>query len=147
VVQTVSGMTARQAEIVPGKTAGPQFYPVSAIDYCTGYLMGVRRHGGAGAPRAGGRKLAGADLACPSRQVDGRSRRGAGGVAQGVPEEFSEAELLSWSTTSETPSGRLPPSPARRADVGNAGALGAAFRSPRLSSSGVAGARRGVSEL
>mgnify|MGYP000736707446 CR=1 FL=1 len=30
---------ARQAELVPGKTAGPQFYPVSAIDYCTGYLM------------------------------------------------------------------------------------------------------------
>ena len=24
---------------VPGKTPGPQFYPVSAIDYCTGYLM------------------------------------------------------------------------------------------------------------
>src|SRR5262249_34367206 len=37
VVQTVSGITARQAEAVPGKTAGPQFYPVSAIDYCTGY--------------------------------------------------------------------------------------------------------------
>src|SRR5439155_33969 len=39
VVQTVSGMTIRQAESVPGKTAEPQFYPVSAIDYCTGYLM------------------------------------------------------------------------------------------------------------
>jgi len=39
VVQTVSGITSRQAEIVPGKTPGPQFYPVSAIDYCTGYLM------------------------------------------------------------------------------------------------------------
>ncbi|MGD9884910.1 MAG: CoA transferase, partial [Reyranella sp.] len=39
VVQTVSGITTRQAELVPGKTAGPQFYPVSAIDYCTGYLM------------------------------------------------------------------------------------------------------------
>src|SRR5262249_15183578 len=39
VVQTVSGMTSRQAEVVPGKTRGPQFYPVSAIDYCTGYLM------------------------------------------------------------------------------------------------------------
>ncbi len=36
VVQTVSGITARQAEAVPGKTPGPQFYPVSAIDYCTG---------------------------------------------------------------------------------------------------------------
>src|SRR5580704_791689 len=39
VVQTVSGITSRQAELVTGKTPGPQFYPVSAIDYCTGYLM------------------------------------------------------------------------------------------------------------
>src|SRR5580700_3143107 len=39
VVQTVSGMTIRQAECIPGKSPGPQFYPVSAIDYCTGYLM------------------------------------------------------------------------------------------------------------
>src|SRR5256884_3648771 len=39
VVQTVSGMTTRQAEVVPGKSAGPHFYPGSAIDYCTGYLM------------------------------------------------------------------------------------------------------------
>ena len=39
VVQTVSGIVHRQAEIVPGKTPAPYFYPVSAIDYCTGYLM------------------------------------------------------------------------------------------------------------
>ncbi len=39
VVQTVSGMTLRQTEVVPGKKPGPAFYPVSAIDYCTGYLM------------------------------------------------------------------------------------------------------------
>src|SRR5436305_12089267 len=39
VVQTVSGMTIRQAESVPGKTPGRQVSPVSAIDYCTGYLM------------------------------------------------------------------------------------------------------------
>src|SRR5467141_2498155 len=39
VVQTVSGMTIRQAECTPGTSSGPQFYPVSAIDYCTGYLM------------------------------------------------------------------------------------------------------------
>ena len=57
VVQTVSGITSRQAEVVPGKTPGPQFYPVSAIDYCTGYLMAFgamvalarrAREGGAG---------------------------------------------------------------------------------------------------
>jgi crotonobetainyl-CoA:carnitine CoA-transferase CaiB-like acyl-CoA transferase len=56
VVQTVSGITTRQAEVVPGKTPGPQFYPVSAIDYCTGR-----------------RQLAGAHLARPGRQVDYRS--------------------------------------------------------------------------
>src|SRR5262249_25141504 len=39
VVQSVSGMTIRQAEWIPGKSPAPQFYPVSAIDYCTGYLM------------------------------------------------------------------------------------------------------------
>src|SRR5262249_40409491 len=39
VVQTVSGMTIRQSECIPGKSPAPQFYPVSAIDYCTGYLM------------------------------------------------------------------------------------------------------------
>ncbi|MDP6716415.1 MAG: CoA transferase, partial [SAR202 cluster bacterium] len=39
VVQTVSGITSRQGELFPGDSPGPQFYPVSAIDYLTGYLM------------------------------------------------------------------------------------------------------------
>src|ERR1700734_1000538 len=39
VVQTVSGITDRQGALFPGATPGPQFYPVSAIDYLTGYLM------------------------------------------------------------------------------------------------------------
>ena len=39
VVQTVSGITTRQGELFPGAEPGPQFYPVSAIDYLTGYLM------------------------------------------------------------------------------------------------------------
>ena len=40
VVQTVSGITTRQGELFPGAEKGqPQFYPVSAIDYLTGYLM------------------------------------------------------------------------------------------------------------
>src|SRR6185295_3945231 len=39
VVQTVSGITNRQGELFPGASPGPQFYPVSAIDYLTGYLM------------------------------------------------------------------------------------------------------------
>ena len=39
VVQAVSGMALRQAETVPAPVPGPQFYPVSAIDYCSGYLL------------------------------------------------------------------------------------------------------------
>src|SRR5665213_3630762 len=39
VVQNVSGITTRQGQLFPGKEPGPQFYPVSAIDYLTGYLM------------------------------------------------------------------------------------------------------------
>src|SRR5213079_1259880 len=39
VVQTVSGITSRQGALFPGAAPGPQFYPVSAIDYLTGYLM------------------------------------------------------------------------------------------------------------
>src|SRR5205823_3471786 len=36
---TLSGITSRQGELFPGSAPGPQFYPVSAIDYLTGYLM------------------------------------------------------------------------------------------------------------
>src|SRR5579862_9542530 len=39
VVQNVSGITTRQGQLFPGAEPGPQFYPVSAIDYLTGYLM------------------------------------------------------------------------------------------------------------
>src|SRR5216684_6888282 len=39
VVQNVSGITTRQGELFPGAEPGPQFYPVSAIDYLTGYLI------------------------------------------------------------------------------------------------------------
>ena len=69
VVQTVSGITARQGELFPGASPGPQFYPVSAIDYLHRLSDGVRRDGGAGAPRARGRQLAGAHLAGADRQA------------------------------------------------------------------------------
>jgi crotonobetainyl-CoA:carnitine CoA-transferase CaiB-like acyl-CoA transferase len=38
-VQAVSGIAARQGELFPEDGGGPEFYPVSAIDYLTGYLM------------------------------------------------------------------------------------------------------------
>jgi crotonobetainyl-CoA:carnitine CoA-transferase CaiB-like acyl-CoA transferase len=107
VVQTVSGMTTRQAEVVPGKTPGPQFYPVSAIDYCTGYLMAfgamvaLQRRA-----REGGSWLVRISLAQVGKWMADLGEVPADAL-KGVPEEFSAAELDSWSTTSQTPSGPL----------------------------------------
>jgi crotonobetainyl-CoA:carnitine CoA-transferase CaiB-like acyl-CoA transferase len=107
VIQTVSGITARQAEVVPGKTAGPQFYPVSAIDYCTGYLMA------AGAMIAlkkraqeGGSWLVRISLAQVGKWIVDLGEVPAAALRD-VPAEFSAAELERWSMVSETPSGRL----------------------------------------
>jgi crotonobetainyl-CoA:carnitine CoA-transferase CaiB-like acyl-CoA transferase len=107
VVQTVSGMTARQAEIVPGETAGPQFYPVSAIDYCTGYLMAfgamvalARR------AQEGGSWLVRISLAQVGKWMVDLGEVPAASLKD-VPAEFGEEELERWSTVSETPSGRL----------------------------------------
>jgi len=107
VVQTVSGITSRQGELFPGDEPGPQFYPVSAIDYLTGYLMAfgtmvalARR------VREGGSWLVRISLAQTGRWLVDR-----GQVAQteltDVPEEFTPEELERWSMTSETPAGRL----------------------------------------
>ena len=107
VVQTVSGMTSRQAEVVPGKTPGPQFYPVSAIDYCTGYLMA------AGAMIAlnrratqGGSWLVRISLAQVGKWIVDLGEIPAAAL-QGVPSEFTSGELASWSMVTDTPSGPL----------------------------------------
>ena len=107
VVQTVSGMTHRQAEIVPGPTQGPQFYPVSAIDYCTGYLMAFgamvalnRR------AREGGSWLVRISLAQVGKWIVDLGEVGAAELTD-VPEEFTPEELARWSMVSETPSGPL----------------------------------------
>jgi crotonobetainyl-CoA:carnitine CoA-transferase CaiB-like acyl-CoA transferase len=107
VVQTVSGITSRQAELVPGKTAGPQFYPVSAIDYCTGYLMAFgamvaleRR------AREGGSWLVRISLAQVGKWLVDLGEVPSASLA-GVPDEFDAEELARWSMTSETPSGPL----------------------------------------
>src|SRR5207302_527964 len=107
VVQTVSGMTIRQAETVPGKTPGPQFYPVSAIDYCTGYLMAfgamvalARR------TREGGSWLVRISLAQTGRWLVGRGEVPEAQLKD-VPSEFTPAELERWTIASETPAGRL----------------------------------------
>lgn len=107
VVQTVSGMTIRQAEAVPATAAGPQFYPVSAIDYCTGYLMAfgamvalARR------AQEGGSWMVRISLAQVGRWIVDLGEVPAAALA-GVPAEFTPAEIARWSTVSETPSGAL----------------------------------------
>ncbi|MGH7353138.1 MAG: CoA transferase [Candidatus Rokuibacteriota bacterium] len=107
VVQTVSGITARQGELFPGKEPGPQFYPVSAIDYLTGYLMAfgaivalARR------AREGGSWLVRISLAQTGRWLVGRGQVPEAQLKD-VPKEFTPGELERWSTTSQTPAGRL----------------------------------------
>jgi crotonobetainyl-CoA:carnitine CoA-transferase CaiB-like acyl-CoA transferase len=107
VIQTVSGITSRQGELFPGAQPGPQFYPVSAIDYLTGYLMAFGAMSAlARRSREGGSWLVRISLA----QV-GRWLVDQGQVPEvelkGVAKEFTAAELERWSMTSETPMGRL----------------------------------------
>jgi crotonobetainyl-CoA:carnitine CoA-transferase CaiB-like acyl-CoA transferase len=107
VVQTVSGISSRQCELFPGPEPGPQFYPVSAIDYLTGYLMAfgalvalARR------AREGGSWLVRVSLAQVGRWLVGRGEVPAAELKD-VPKDFTPLELERWSMTSETPVGRL----------------------------------------
>jgi len=107
VVQTVSGITSRQGELFPGAAPGPQFYPVSAIDYLTGYLMAfgaivalARR------VREGGSWLVRISLAQTGRWLVGRGQVPETELKD-VPKEFTSVELERWSMTSDTPVGRL----------------------------------------
>jgi hypothetical protein len=107
VVQTVSGITSRQAKVVPGKTPGPQFYPVSAIDYCTGYLMAF----GAMVALARRAREGGSWLVRISLAQCGKWIQDLGEVpeaaARDAPAEFTPAELEQWSTVTDIPSGKL----------------------------------------
>ena len=107
VVQTVSGITSRQAELFPGIEPGPQFYPVSAIDYLTGYLMAfgalvalARR------AREGGSWLVRISLAQTGHWLVGRGQVPENELND-VPKEFTPEELERWSMSSDTPVGRL----------------------------------------
>ena len=107
VVQTVSGITHRQGELFPGEEPGPQFYPVSAIDYITGYLMAfgamvalARR------AREGGSWLVRISLAQTGRWLLSRGQVPESEL-QDVPSDFTPEEIQSWSITSRVPDGKL----------------------------------------
>ena len=107
VVQTVSGITARQGELFPGSEPGPQFYPVSAIDYLTGYLMAfgallalARR------ATEGGSWLVSISLAQTGRWLVGRGQVSEDELRD-VPEDFTPEEIADWSTSSELSIGRV----------------------------------------
>jgi len=107
VVQNVSGITTRQGELFPGKEPGPQFYPVSAIDYLTGYLMAfgalvaLKRRA-----TEGGSWLVRISLAQAGRWLVGRGEVPEAQLKQ-VPSEFTPAEIEKWSIESVTPAGKL----------------------------------------
>jgi crotonobetainyl-CoA:carnitine CoA-transferase CaiB-like acyl-CoA transferase len=107
VIQSVSGITMRQGEVFPGKAPGPQFYPVSAIDYLTGYLMAfgamvalARR------AREGGSWLVRLSLAQTGRWLVSRGQVPKAQLRD-VPHEFTAEEIQRWSITSNTPVGKL----------------------------------------
>ena len=107
VVQTVSGITHRQGQLFPGAEPGPQFYPVSAIDYLTGYLMAfgamvalARR------TREGGSWLVRASLAQTGRWLVDRGEVPESQLSD-VPREFLPEEIKNWCIETDVPSGRL----------------------------------------
>ena len=107
VVQTVSGITARQGELFPGAEPGPQFYPVSAIDYLTGYLMAFGALV-ALARRAteGGSWFVSISLAQTGRWLVERGQVSEEELAN-VAEDFTPEEIASWSTFSDLSIGRV----------------------------------------
>jgi len=107
VVQNISGITTRQGELFPGAEPGPQFYPVSAIDYLTGYLMAV----GAMVALARRAQEGGSWLVRISLAQTGRWLVCLGEVpedaARKAHTEFPQADLDRWSIDSDSPAGRL----------------------------------------
>ena len=107
VVQAVSGIASRQGDLFPGNGPGPQFYPVSAIDYLTGYLMAFGATVALGRrAREGGSWLVRASLAQTGRWLVGRGEVPESDLGN-VPEEFSPQEVEGWTMVSETPTGHL----------------------------------------
>ena len=107
VVQTVSGITDRQGQLFPGAEPGPQFYPVSAIDYLTGYLMAY----GALTALARRAREGGSWLVRISLAQTGKWLTDQGQVPEpelhDVASDFGAEEVAKWCTTSQVPAGQL----------------------------------------
>ena len=107
VVQTVSGISNRQGELFPGSEPGPQFYPVSAIDYLTGYLMAFGALAAlARRVREGGSWMVRISLAQTGRWLVGQGQVPEAEL-QDVAKDFTTEEIERWSTVSDVPVGRL----------------------------------------
>jgi CoA-transferase family III len=132
IVQTVSGITIRHAEWVQSKSPGTQFYSVSAIDYCTGYLMAF------GAMVALGKRAqeGGSSLVRISLAQIGKWILDLGEVApaalQAIPAEFTQEELALWSMVS------------KKRHRGHCGTSNPPFNSPRHRRNGQGQACRSV---
>jgi len=106
-VQAVSGVAARQGELFPQNGAGPQFYPVSAIDYLTGYLMAfgamvaLRKR-----VQEGGSWLVRLSLAQVGRWLQQQGELPKSEIVDVAP-EFDQADVERWLMSSDTPMGRL----------------------------------------
>ena len=107
VVQTVSGITDLQGRVFPAAEPGPQFYPVSAIDYLTGYLMAygaltalARR------AREGGSWLVRISLAQIGKWLVDRGQVPESELGDAAS-DFSADEIGRWCTTSQVPAGQL----------------------------------------
>ena len=107
VVQTVSGITHRQGELFPGAESGPQFYPVSAIDYLTGYLMAFGTMLALGRRvREGGSWLVRISLAQVGKWLVDQGQVPADELRD-VAAEFAPEEIDEWLTATDVPGGQL----------------------------------------
>ena len=106
-VQAVSGIAWRQGQVCPGAQPGPQFYPVSTVDYLAGHLLAVgamvalkRR------AEEGGSWMVRTSLAQVARWLVDQGELPESEL-KGVATEFTPEELVRWSTTTKSPVGVL----------------------------------------
>jgi crotonobetainyl-CoA:carnitine CoA-transferase CaiB-like acyl-CoA transferase len=107
VVQSVTGIADRQGKLFPGAEPGPQFYPVSTIDFLTGYLMAfgamvalARR------TREGGSWLVRISLAQVGQWLLARGQVPEAELKD-VPNAFTPEEVKRWVSTSDGPIGHM----------------------------------------